>query len=212
MNEYIDSIKDRWFDVDGFMKDLDIHEHTENGILFQLYFYLALLQNYDEKSILGLIFIQYVGKLKITWKDAYYKTPRPSSEKDYASHDNMSAIMFGSYFFGWSCHTRANLFPSLLQGKYMHPRDIILYGYLRNKLFYPLLCIPFVIMLWSLLVSRDPGTTMLWWMRVECGPLPRFKRTFYKIMNHLYTDWQKEVIGVYFKQPINPINVLTWNG
>lgn len=118
-------------------KDEDI---AENCILFSVYYETLTSNNSINPNI-----ISYIERCR-RGPGLFDNRPfRNGSKEDYMSHDNLTAIMCYSYVHGLCYHKEIwseiksqyfkydNLEPNEPK-RYLHPRDLIFYGYLNGSL------------------------------------------------------------------------------
>lgn len=209
----------------GLINSLPGRKNEENALLWTVEHYF-LTKSEDDETVLKLA--MYLCKIKT---GIYEQHPCKSFTGDerYMSHDQLTAIAVSSYYFEQSHHLDIwneikrqgfrynNVTPETPGNRYLHPRDIIFYGYLAGsivcKLLLPILAI---ILIYSCLSRyKDKEKTML----ATDGKLLSFircqgtkdKSAFFKVLYKLLTlivnmqfgSW-KGVFEYYFKHPNHP--------
>jgi hypothetical protein len=204
-------VEPKFLDDDGFIRELPQYPFTENQLLMNLYFYLTAIEHFEmDKNDLKDRWLNDVSKFIHPIKGRYYKTTYPSDENDFMAHDDYTALLFGSYYFGcFDIIEDANL-----KG-YYHPRDWILYRHLKklikgNGCNETLLAVVKLTLKYTMQVTPNPSTMMLWWMRLKCiDPLlPEFREYFDERLKRIYGRYYHEQLLklAYFNYTIQPIN------
>jgi len=190
---------------------------TENAVLVTLEYELlnkqeplhtyTMILSYFETGTRGLYTQTHYGK----------KADHGEEGLEPNSHDNITAMMVafklvndrkrlleiwkyivankGTYDFRHPNEVRWD--------RFLHPRDLIFYGYLaRNPICILLLPLLIPMMLHSCLKPREVTSgKLLWWVRCHCLPKPFFW-LFHKLVDY------KDAFRIYFHQEGHPITEL----
>lgn len=195
--EFYEKYVKNMIDVDGYIKVLPQFPHTENGILFQLYYNILVKKKFGVD--LTRSWPVHVKKLKHPKKGRYYMTPRPSGPKDFASTDNVNAIACGYKFIDRPLKDLNIIF------KYWHLRDLIFLNMTTRGKWMKLLPLLILIMNFSIFVTKDFSTHMLWWMKAECAGIPELKQAYESGMTKQYgQDWFEIMSAAYWEYHLHP--------
>jgi len=207
-----------WMD-EYYMVNPDKKLRSENGILFSLEY---LLLNNDKIDFMR--FNMLVASLRTEKKGFYQQTPFgmvDNGKKEPMSHDNLTAIMAGSYYYGnhvvirevWD-YLKDHYFTYDSETNFrriMHPRDIIFYGALAGNIVCRLL-LPFVLLTNYITCRKAQKHTsgkLLAWVRNKCFYDSWVMKLSTKLNNlqirRMYSRGWITVFGIYFHQMGNVI-------
>ena len=189
-----------WQDKYGFihLNENPGEEESENGVLFTAYADINGLSFHQHKKI--CIFSLW---FKNRWRGSAF------SEGDHFSHDNYLAMLYFQRkkdIKYW--HT--SFFDFVTYGHY-HPRDFILFNYLRgHKWLFPLLVIPIIAIIVSILMANKKRTSGALLSRLRCKILgfKMLEKFCDMVVNKKFGSWHN-VYSIYFKNENHPCRILS---
>ena len=200
---------------------------AENTVLFSVEY--SFINPKDREMIFNII--KFIEKCK-KGKGLFDPFPNAEGTKDqYMSHDNLTAFVAMSKKHNWKYHkeiwnylvkhffTYDNISGKVNFKRFMHPRDILFYGYCADnvicKLLYPLLVMFMVITCAQSYKVRNGNKILktdgilLSWVRCKGANLDFSLKilTFIIKCNKNFKTW-KNVFSIYFKDIEHPIRKL----
>jgi hypothetical protein len=218
-----------WSDKYGMINP-DRGKRSENGILFTLEAFLLGILLSGRGSTFNYYSKRFVDLCDLWLADDnlpgyFYQTPfgmlDSEGRLEPTSHDNLTAIVAGSYFFG-DLDTVKSVWKYLVSHYFtydvtvnfkriMHPRDVVLYGAMAGSIICKLL-LPLVVLSNIISCSKEPGVTsgkLLAWVRNTC-----YFDSWVMKVGHVINTWQinrqyengwVDVFKVYFPQEGHPV-------
>lgn len=205
-----------WKDSFGLLNP-EKNTPTENAILVTLEY--ELLKPRPPVSTVEFILAYFQTPVYGLYTQTHYGKKADHGEEGLEpnSHDNITAKMVAFKLIGaeskvkdiWSYIVR-NLgtydfrHPNEVRwDRFLHPRDLIFYGYLaRNPLCILLLPLLVPMMIHSCMKPREVTSgKLLWWVRCHCLPKPFFW-LFHKLVDY------KDAFRIYYHQEGHPIKEL----
>lgn len=219
-----------YFDSDGLLNSRKDEKHAENSLLWYVEYLLLL----DKSNSLTEAHISHMGGILEKCRvrpGIFAQNPEfarrmrqgDTSHDMYMSPDQMVAIFTISAKFGWEYHYEIwseikrqkcrydNLKPDK-PSRWIHPRDLIYYGYLAGSKWAKLLLPLYYIML-LITFSKGTGTStriLSWVKNVQLVqfPINRFIWCICdKLIRRKFGSWAK-VFSIYFPHSDHPIQVL----
>jgi len=184
-----------YFDANGFMAP-----YGENGVLFTTeYIFLRRLAGATTAHLSSVAL------------EAIETTLQPPSDGEPLSHDNMTAIVSISRYFGFSFHKQYFHRDWWWRA---HPRDIFFYLYMMGGVARAVSYVGLWFTVLSMVVSclsrqtvsngdLDTDSKLLAWLRCEAAGWSRLSRLLEKLNG---CTWNK-IFNIYFRDENNPIRV-----
>ena len=207
----------------GLINARSVDTVSENTILFTTEL-LLLKHNEGIKQRL----IDFINACKV--KDGLYKQNPElfGTHDDYMSHDTLTGLVAFSYKYDLNYHkeiwaylvkhlfTYDNVSGKINFDRFMHPRDIIYYGYCAGnlicKFLYPILAIIMIVGVLQKYKIRNGNKIiktdgkLLSWVRCKASNLNlTFKLLTFSLKKFSYFKYWKEVFFYYFAEEEHPI-------
>lgn len=185
-----------YIDVNGFMAP-----YGENGVLFTTeYVYL--------RRIAGIS----ASHLSSVALEAIETTLKEPADGEPLSHDNMTAIVSLSRFYGFDYHK--TYFHRDWWWR-IHPRDVFFYLYMMGGMYRVISYLGLWFTALSMVISclsrqtvssgdLDTDSKLLAWLRCEAAGWHKFSRLLEKLNG---CTWNV-IFNIYFRDPENPIRVI----